>query len=109
MSLKIKKIGVVGAGTMGSGIAQAFAVSGFEVALRDIAQGALDHAKGVVKHSLERLVSKSKLEAAAADAALARVTTTLAIEDFHDCDLVVEAIVEKFEVKKAIFGELDKV
>ncbi|HUO53136.1 MAG TPA: 3-hydroxybutyryl-CoA dehydrogenase [Rhodoblastus sp.] len=107
MTLKIQKIGIVGAGAMGSGIAQAFAVSGFDVVVRDIAQGALDHAKGVVKHSLERLVSKNKLEAAAADAALARIRTTLAIEDFADCDLVVEAIVEKIEVKKAIFAELD--
>ncbi|MCI4678621.1 3-hydroxybutyryl-CoA dehydrogenase [Rhodoblastus acidophilus] len=109
MTMKIQKIGVVGAGTMGSGIAQAFAVSGFDVVVRDIAQGALDHAKSAVRRSLDRLVSKNKLEAAAAEAALARIRMTLAIEDFADCDLVVEAIVEKFEVKKAIFAELDRV
>jgi 3-hydroxybutyryl-CoA dehydrogenase len=109
MTLNIRKIGIVGAGTMGSGIAQAFAVSGFDVVLRDIAQGALDHAKSTIQYSLERIVSKGKLDAAAAEAAVARVKTTLTVEDFHDCDLVVEAIVEKFEVKKAIFGELDKV
>lgn len=109
MTLKIQKIGVVGAGTMGSGIAQAFAVSGYEVVLRDIAQGALDHARSVVESSLGRLVSKNKLEAAAAEAALSRIKTTLAVEDFHDADLVVEAVLEKFEVKKAIFSELDRV
>ncbi|WP_374544913.1 3-hydroxybutyryl-CoA dehydrogenase [Rhodoblastus sp.] len=109
MTLKIQKIGVVGAGTMGSGIAQAFAVSGYEVVLRDIAQGALDHARSVVESSLGRLVSKNKLEAAAAEAALGRIKTTLAVEDFHDADLVVEAVLEKFEVKKAIFSELDRV
>ena len=109
MTLKIQKIGVVGAGTMGSGIAQAFAASGFDVVLRDVAQGALDHARSVVQNSLGRLVSKNKLAAADADAALARIKTTLAVEDFHDCDLVVEAVVEKFEVKKAIMSELDRV
>ena len=109
MTLKIQKIGVVGAGTMGSGIAQAFAASGFDVVLRDVAQGALDHARSVVQNSLGRLVSKNKLAAADAAAALARIKTTLAVEDFHDCDLVVEAVVEKFEVKKAIMSELDRV
>jgi 3-hydroxybutyryl-CoA dehydrogenase len=109
MTLNIKTIGVVGAGTMGSGIAQAFAVSGYPVTLRDIAQGPLDHARGVIQYSLGRLVSKNKLSAADADAALARVKTTLAVEDLRDCDLVVEAVLEKFEVKKAIFADLDRV
>lgn len=109
MTLKIQKIGVVGAGTMGSGIAQVFAASGFDVVLRDVAQGALDHARSVVQSSLGRLVSKNKLAAADADAALTRIKTTLAVEDFRDCDLVVEAVVEKFEVKKAIMSELDRV
>lgn len=109
MTLKIQKVGVVGAGTMGSGIAQAFAVSGFDVILRDVAQGALDHAVAVIKGSLDRLVAKGKLEADAAQAAVARISTTLDLADFKSCDLVVEAIVEKFEVKAATFAELDKI
>jgi 3-hydroxybutyryl-CoA dehydrogenase len=79
------------------------------VVLRDIAQGALDHAKGVIQYSLGRLVAKNKLASADSDSALARIRTTLAVDDLRDCDLVVEAVLEKFEVKKAIFADLDRV
>lgn len=109
MAREIKRIGVIGAGTMGNGIAQAFAANGYPVALRDIAQPALDHGVATVKNSLGRLVARAKLTQAEADAALQRITPTTAIEDLRDCDLVVEAVLEKFEVKKAVIADLERV
>jgi 3-hydroxybutyryl-CoA dehydrogenase len=94
---------------MGNGIAQTFAVSGFPVVLCDIAQPALDRGMGAVKTSLGRLVAREKLSAADSEATLQRLTATTAFEDLHDCDLVVEAVVEKFEVKKAVLGNLDRI
>ena len=109
MPIEIRRIGVIGAGTMGNGIAQTFAVSGFTVVLCDIAQPALDRGMGAVKTSLGRLVAREKLSAADSEATLQRLTATTAFEDLHDCDLVVEAVVEKFEVKKAVLGNLDRI
>ncbi|MCW2282684.1 3-hydroxybutyryl-CoA dehydrogenase [Rhodoblastus acidophilus] len=107
--MKIETIGVIGAGVMGAGIAQAFATSGYPVLLRDISQDALDRGRATIKASLARLAAKEKLTQAEADAALARITPTLTLEDFHDRDLIVEAVVEKFEVKKAIVADLDRI
>jgi 3-hydroxybutyryl-CoA dehydrogenase len=107
--MKIETIGVIGAGVMGAGIAQAFATSGFPVLLRDISQAALDRGLATITTSLSRLVAKEKLTQAEVDAALARITPTLTLEDFHDRDLIVEAVVEKFEVKKAIVADLDRI
>lgn len=107
--MKIETIGVIGAGVMGAGIAQAFATSGYPVLLRDISQDALDRGRATIKASLARLAAKEKLTQAEADAALARITPTLKLEDFHDRDLIVEAVVEKFEVKKAIVADLDRI
>jgi len=109
MSIEIRRIGVIGAGTMGNGIAQTFAVSGFLVILCDIAPKALDHGMGAIKTSLGRLVTHEKISAADSEAALQRVTATTSLEELHECDLVVEAVVEKFEVKKAVIGELDRI
>ena len=109
MAKTIQKIGVVGAGTMGNGIAQTFAVSGYAVVLCDVAQQALDRGVATVKNSLARLASKEKITAADADAAFGRIKATTTMEDFHDCDLIVEAVVERFEVKKAIIAELDRI
>ncbi|MBB4198368.1 3-hydroxybutyryl-CoA dehydrogenase [Rhodoblastus sphagnicola] len=107
--MKIEKIGVIGAGVMGAGIAQAFATSGYRVLLRDISQGALDRGLATIGTSLSRLVAKEKMTQVDADAAAGRITATLTLEDFHDRDLIVEAVVEKFEVKKAIIGDLDRI
>ncbi len=109
MAKEIRRIGVIGAGTMGNGIAQAFAVAGYPVVLREIAQGALDHGVATVKNSLARLVAKEKMTAADAEAALQRIAPTIAVEDLGDCDLVVEAVLEKFEVKKAVIADLERV
>jgi len=105
----VKKIGVVGAGTMGAGMAQAFAAAGFPVVLRDIAQGPLDRGMGAIKKSLERLAARGKLAPADRDAALMRIAPTVKMENLADCDVVVEAVVERFDLKKTVIGELDNI
>src|SRR6187401_1540719 len=102
--MTIKTIGVVGAGTMGNGIAQVFAQAGFTVRLVDVAQPMLDRARHTIEKSLDRLVEKSKLAAAARDAALSRVSTTTTLDTLADADYIVEAIVEQAEAKRALFA-----
>ena len=105
----VRRIGVVGAGTMGAGIAQAFAAAGYPVSLSDIAQAPLDRGMGAIRKSLDRLTARGKLAAADKDAALGRIKGTKAIEDLADCDVVVEAVLERFDLKKAVMGDLDRV
>ncbi len=105
----VKTIGVVGAGTMGAGVAQAFAAAGFPVRLQDIGEAPLGRGMGAIKKSLERLVARGKLAPADKDAALRRVAPTLKIDDLADCDVVVEAVLERFDIKKAVMADLDRV
>ncbi len=105
----IKTIGVIGAGTMGNGIAQVFAQSGFSVMLVDIAKPMLERARASIEKSLARFVDKNKLSAADRDATLARLTTTTAIDRLTVADFVVEAIVEQAEAKGALFTSLDAI
>ena len=105
----VRRIGVVGAGTMGAGIAQAFAAAGYPVSFSDIAQAPLDRGMGAIRKSLDRLTARGKLAAADKDAALGRIKGTKAIEDLADCDVVVEAVLERFDLKKAVMGDLDRV
>jgi 3-hydroxybutyryl-CoA dehydrogenase len=107
--MSIKTIGVIGAGTMGNGIAQVFAQSGFSVMLVDIAKPMLERARASIEKSLARFVDKNKLSAADRDATLARLTTTTAIDRLTDADFVVEAIVEQAEAKGALFTSLDAI
>src|SRR6185295_14938837 len=100
-------VGVVGAGTMGNGIAQVFAQAGFTVRLVDVAQPMLDRARHTIEKSLARLVEKEKLAAAARDAALSRVVTTTTLDTLADADYIVEAIVEQVDAKRALFARLD--
>jgi 3-hydroxybutyryl-CoA dehydrogenase len=100
-------IGVVGAGTMGNGIAQVFAASGFDVIMRDIGQAQLDRGKGAIEKSLGKFVEKGKLSSEERDAALGRISTTTGLSDMRDCVLVVEAIFENFDAKAEAFRELD--
>jgi len=104
---EVRQIGVVGAGTMGNGVAQTFAVAGFPVVMRDLSQAALDRGIKTIKKSLDRMVSKGKLSAQDAEQALARIRPTTSMSDFKDCDLVVEAIVENLEIKSKLIQELD--
>ncbi|WP_405457117.1 3-hydroxyacyl-CoA dehydrogenase family protein [Streptomyces sp. NBC_00101] len=103
------KLAVIGAGLMGSGIAQVSAQAGWDVVLRDVTDQALTRGLDSVKASYERFVAKGKLTADAAGAALARITTTTDLDAVADVDVVVEAVFEKLEVKHEIFRTLDKV
>ncbi|WUD73150.1 3-hydroxyacyl-CoA dehydrogenase family protein [Streptomyces sp. NBC_00510] len=104
-----KKLAVIGAGLMGSGIAQVSAQAGYEVVLRDITDEALARGKGGIEASYEKFVAKGKLTAQDAAAALARITTTTDLDAAADADIVVEAVFEKIEVKQEIFRALDKI
>jgi 3-hydroxybutyryl-CoA dehydrogenase len=103
----IKRVGVIGAGTMGNGIAQVFAQSGYEVRLIDAVQSALDRARPTIDKSLAKFVDKGKLRADDRTAALQRLSTGTAIAALADVDFVVEAIVEDVAAKRDLFGQLD--
>jgi 3-hydroxybutyryl-CoA dehydrogenase len=105
----IKTVGIVGAGTMGNGIAQVFAQAGFNVRLVDVAQPLLDRARGSIEKSLNKFVEKGKLTAGDRDAALGRLTTTTTLDTLATADYVVEAIVEHAEAKRALFTSLDAI
>ena len=103
----IERVGVLGCGLMGSGIAQVAAAAGYETFVRDVAQPVLDKGKGAIEKSLARLVEKGKLPAADRDATMQRLTFTTAVSDLKSCDIVVEAVTEDLELKNALWKELD--
>jgi 3-hydroxybutyryl-CoA dehydrogenase len=105
--MDIRKVGVVGAGTMGNGIAQAFATAGYDVVMRDIKQEFVDRGLSTIKKSLERLASRNKISGEAKDAALVRIKGTVPLDPLADCDLVVEAALEQVDLKVKLFAELD--
>jgi 3-hydroxybutyryl-CoA dehydrogenase len=104
----VKTVGVVGAGTMGHGIAQVFAQAGFAVKLHDSSGPALERARQGIDRSLAKFVEKGKLSPADRDAALGRLATEASIDALASADLVVEAIVEAREAKTALFAALDR-
>ena len=101
-----KKVGVIGAGTMGNGIAQVFATAGSEVLMVDAAEAALERGQSAIAKSLARSVKKERMTQAEADAICARVKTSTTIADLTDQELVVEAVVEKKAVKSSVLQEL---
>jgi 3-hydroxybutyryl-CoA dehydrogenase len=103
----IKTVGVVGAGTMGSGIAQVFAQSGFGVCLVDVAPPLLDRARTTIERSLAKFVDKGRLSAGERDAALGRVSTATGVDSLASADYIVEAIVEDLDAKRSLFASLD--
>jgi 3-hydroxybutyryl-CoA dehydrogenase len=105
----IKTVGVIGAGTMGNGIAQVFAQSGFTVKLHDASAPAVDRALKTIDKSLSKFVEKGKLTAENRDAALGRLSAAPSIDALADTDYVVEAVIENLDVKRSIFGTLDKI
>ncbi|AVH99548.1 3-hydroxyacyl-CoA dehydrogenase family protein [Streptomyces sp. WAC00288] len=104
-----RKLAVIGAGLMGSGIAQVSAQAGWDVVLRDVTDAALTRGTDGIKASYDRFVAKGKLDAADADAALGRITATTDLEAVADADVIVEAVFENLDVKHEIFRSLDKV
>jgi len=105
--MDITNVGVIGAGTMGNGIAHVFAVNGFNVFLIDTTREILDKALAVIGKNMDRQVKKEIITAEEKSAALARITTVTNVEDAKDCDLVVEAVFESLEVKLALLTQLD--
>ena len=106
--MPIQRIGVVGAGTMGNGIAHVFARSGYEVVLCDVEQRFLDRGLDTIGKNLDREVAKNKITAADKAAALGRITPVLERAKLADCQLVIEAATEQFEIKADIFRDLDR-
>ena len=105
----MKKICVLGAGTMGSGIAQAFAVKGYEVIVRDIKDEFVQRGLAIISKNINKLASKGKITPEAAEEILSRISGTTELAHLDDVDLVIEAAVENMEIKKSIFRELDEV
>ena len=107
--MDISKVGVVGCGLMGSGIAEIAAKSGFEVRVREVNDGFLEAGRSRIRKSMDRAVAKEKLSEEDRDAAWDRLSFTTEVTELGDCDLVIEAIVEELEAKNALFGALDEV
>jgi 3-hydroxybutyryl-CoA dehydrogenase len=104
----IARVGVVGCGLMGAGIAQAAATAGFPTVARDMTEALLDRGRARIRKSLDKLVEKGKLDGAARDAALERLTLTTDLGALADCDLVIEAITEDPALKQALWADLDR-
>jgi len=105
--MNITTVGVIGAGTMGNGIAHVFAQSGFQVVLVDVEQKFLDKAKATIEKNLGRLLEKQKITQDVKDATVTRIKTSLDLGDLKDCQVVVEAVIEDAPTKKALLKKLD--
>jgi len=107
--MQIKRVGVVGAGTMGNGIAHVFARSGYAVTLYDVEQRFLDRALDVIAKNLARETAKAKITAEQEAAVLERIMPVLDRSRLGECDFIIEAATEKFEIKAEIFRDLDRI
>lgn len=106
--MNIEKVGVVGAGTMGHGIAQVFAQTGYEVVMRDIKQEFVDNGMKGIEKFLSKGVDKGKISEEDKNETLSRITGTVDMKDLKDCDLIVEAVIEDVDIKEEVFTELDE-
>ncbi len=104
--MEIRKVGVVGAGQMGNGIAHVLAQAGYDVLMNDISQDSLDAAMALIRRNMDRQVARDKITPEARDAAMARISTTLTLRDLGPSDLIIEAATERETVKNAIFEDL---
>ena len=109
MAKEIQKVGVVGLGTMGAGIAQIAVQAGFETVGREISAELAERGRATIERYLDRGVEKGRMSAADRDAALGRLTLTTGLEDLAGCDLVIEAVLEELDLKQETFRELDRV
>jgi 3-hydroxybutyryl-CoA dehydrogenase len=107
--MEVKQVGVIGAGTMGNGIAHVFARSGFKVVLCDVEQRFLERGIATITKNLDREVAKNKITAADKETALGRIEAVTDRARLAECDFIVEAATEKFEIKTEIFRDLDRV
>ena len=107
--IPIKKVGVIGAGTMGGGITMNFLSAGIPVTILEMAQDALDRGTGVMRKNYENTAKKGRMTGEQVEQAMGLLTPTLSYDDLADCDLVIEAVFENMEVKKEVFAKLDSV
>jgi len=107
--VEIRKVGVVGLGTMGAGIAQISVQSGFDTVGREVSDELAERARATIERYLARGVEKGRLSDADRDAAVGRLALTTDLADLADCDLVIEAVLEELELKHEVFAELDRV
>ncbi|MBN1367555.1 MAG: 3-hydroxybutyryl-CoA dehydrogenase [Dehalococcoidales bacterium] len=107
--MEIKKVGVVGCGAMGAGIVQVCAQAGFQVVASEINDALLKRGLGLIDTLLSKDVSKQKITQADKEAIQARIKGTTDMKDFVECDLVIEAVIESMELKRKVFGDLDKI
>ena len=107
--IPIQRVGVIGAGTMGGGITMNFLTAGIPVTIVEQEQAALDRGVAVMAKNYEASVKRGRIEAADAEAAMARLTPSLSFDDLAGCDLVIEAVYESMDVKKDVFGRLDTI
>jgi 3-hydroxybutyryl-CoA dehydrogenase len=107
--MSVSKLGVIGAGQMGNGIAQVAAAAGYDVVMADIKQDFIDAGRAAVEKSLGKFVAKEKMSQAEADATLARLSITTDNSDLADCDLVIEAIIENLDIKTKLWRDLDAI
>lgn len=106
---EIKRVGVIGAGTMGGGISMNFLSAGIPVTIVEMQQDALDRGTGVMRKNYEASAAKGRMKPEQVEAAMGALKPTLALEDLADCDLIIEAVYENMDVKKELFGKLDKI
>jgi 3-hydroxybutyryl-CoA dehydrogenase len=107
--MEIRKVGVVGLGTMGAGIAQVSVQAGFETVGREVNEELGERGRSTIERYLARGVEKGRMSAEERDAALGRLSLTTELADLADCDLVVEAVLEEIDLKREVFAELDRV
>jgi 3-hydroxybutyryl-CoA dehydrogenase len=106
---EIRKVGVLGCGLMGSGIAQVSAQAGYETVVREVEQKFIDKGLGGIEKSLGKFVEKGKMSAADRDACLGRLKGTTSLDDLAGCDIVIEAIIENAQLKKETYSAIDKI
>jgi 3-hydroxybutyryl-CoA dehydrogenase len=107
--MEIRRVGVVGCGLMGSGIAQVAAMAGFSTVVRDVSEELLQKGRGIIEKSLGKLAEKGQITAEQKSSALGRFKFSTTLDDFADCDLVIEAIIENLDRKRELFSQLDKI
>ena len=105
----IRKVGVIGAGTMGGGISMNFLSAGIPVTIVEMQQDALDRSVGVMRRNYEASAAKGRIKPDAPETAMGLLTPTLSLDDLADCDLVIEAVYENMDVKKELFAKLDAI
>jgi len=105
----IERVGVIGAGTMGGGISMNFLSAGIPVTIVEMQQEALDRGTGVMRKNYEASAAKGRITAAQAEGAMGLLKPTLSLDDLADCDLIIEAVFENMDVKKEVFGKLDRI